>query len=186
MSENSISSDGAANRSARIFAQSSDDEICITGIAGKFPNSKNVAEFEYNLYNKVKCLINCNLYNLTQVPFRLIWLMNPHGGQTTMQKFRSAWAISAMSIVSMLSSLASTISRRKLSIHKDVSCKSVPTRQSLTPELIRKLYVAPGQVCSLGRALQSQRKHGSMTICRNEDSELLGRTYIQLEVIDHS
>lgn len=66
MSENSHSNDGgAANRSARIFAQSSDDEICITGIAGKFPNSKNVAEFEYNLYNKVKSPSHCNLYNLT-------------------------------------------------------------------------------------------------------------------------
>lgn len=176
MSENSLSSEGAANRSARIFAQSLDDEICITGIAGKFPNSKNVAEFEYNLYNKVKCLIHCNLYNLTQLPFRLIWLMNPQiVGQTTIQKCRSAWATSAKLIVSMLNSLASTISRHKLLIHKDVSCKNVLTRQSLTPELTRKLYVAQGLVCSLGRALQSQRKHGSMTNCRNGDLESLGR-----------
>lgn len=67
MSENTLSNDGAANRSVRIFAQTPDDEICITGIAGKFPNSKNVAEFEYNLYNKVEFTINCNFYNLIQV-----------------------------------------------------------------------------------------------------------------------
>lgn len=39
---------------SRIFAKSPDDEICITGISGKFPSSDNIAEFEYNLYNKVR------------------------------------------------------------------------------------------------------------------------------------
>lgn len=29
------------------------DEIVISGIAGRFPNSNNMYEFEYNLYNKV-------------------------------------------------------------------------------------------------------------------------------------
>lgn len=29
------------------------DEIVITGIAGRFPNSENVGEFAYNLYNKI-------------------------------------------------------------------------------------------------------------------------------------
>lgn len=29
------------------------DEIVISGVAGKFPNSKNVEEFAENLYNKV-------------------------------------------------------------------------------------------------------------------------------------
>lgn len=29
------------------------DEIVISGIGGRFPNSKNMAEFEYNLYNKI-------------------------------------------------------------------------------------------------------------------------------------
>lgn len=38
----------------RIWAASSDDEIVISGISGKFPNSKNLTEFSYNLYNKVK------------------------------------------------------------------------------------------------------------------------------------
>ena len=30
-----------------------DDEIVISGISGRFPNSANVADFAYNLYNKV-------------------------------------------------------------------------------------------------------------------------------------
>lgn len=34
-----------------------DDEIVITGISGKFPNSENVEEFAKNLYNKVKPLL---------------------------------------------------------------------------------------------------------------------------------
>ncbi|XP_034485184.1 fatty acid synthase isoform X2 [Drosophila innubila] len=29
------------------------DDIVISGMAGKFPNSKNVSEYEYNLYNKI-------------------------------------------------------------------------------------------------------------------------------------
>lgn len=37
----------------RIFSASSDDDIVISGMAGRFPNCHNVAEFEYNLYNKV-------------------------------------------------------------------------------------------------------------------------------------
>lgn len=44
---------GKANSEARIFAPSDDEEICITGLAGRFPSCHNVAEFEYNLYNKV-------------------------------------------------------------------------------------------------------------------------------------
>lgn len=30
-----------------------DEEIVISGIAGRFPNSKNLEEFSYNLYNKI-------------------------------------------------------------------------------------------------------------------------------------
>lgn len=30
-----------------------DDEIVISGLSGRYPNSANVAEFSYNLYNKV-------------------------------------------------------------------------------------------------------------------------------------
>jgi hypothetical protein len=39
--------------SYRAFAASPDDEIVISGIAGRFPKSANVAEFSDNLYNKV-------------------------------------------------------------------------------------------------------------------------------------
>lgn len=39
-----------------------DEEIVISGISGRFPNSDNMFEFEHHLYNKVrfpvKCLIN--------------------------------------------------------------------------------------------------------------------------------
>lgn len=38
---------------SRTFPLTPDDEIVIAGISGKFPNSKNFAEFESNLYNKV-------------------------------------------------------------------------------------------------------------------------------------
>lgn len=31
----------------------SDDEVVISGISGRFPNSANIAEFAYNLYNKI-------------------------------------------------------------------------------------------------------------------------------------
>lgn len=38
---------------ARIRAESADDEIVISGISGKFPKAKNVAQLSHNLYNKV-------------------------------------------------------------------------------------------------------------------------------------
>ncbi|KAJ6632790.1 hypothetical protein Bhyg_15629, partial [Pseudolycoriella hygida] len=38
--------------SSRIFPSSPDDDIVISGISGKFPNAKNVDEFEHKLYNK--------------------------------------------------------------------------------------------------------------------------------------
>lgn len=38
---------------SRIKPVTSDDEIVISGISGKFPNSKNVAEFADNLFKKV-------------------------------------------------------------------------------------------------------------------------------------
>lgn len=47
---------------SRIHAPSPDDEIVISGISGKFPNSKNLAEFSHNLYNKVNVdddSVNC-------------------------------------------------------------------------------------------------------------------------------
>lgn len=38
---------------SRVYALSPDDEICITGISGRFPSSANMHEFADNLYNKV-------------------------------------------------------------------------------------------------------------------------------------
>lgn len=38
---------------SRIHAPCDDEEIVITGMAGRFPNSNHVAEFRDNLYNKV-------------------------------------------------------------------------------------------------------------------------------------
>lgn len=37
----------------RTFPASPDDEIVISGMAGRFPESDNVAELAHNLYNKV-------------------------------------------------------------------------------------------------------------------------------------
>lgn len=39
---------------SRMFPLTPDDEIVVSGMSGKFPNSRNVAEFESNLYNKVR------------------------------------------------------------------------------------------------------------------------------------
>lgn len=38
---------------SRIHAPCDDEEIVITGMAGRFPNSNHVGEFRDNLYNKV-------------------------------------------------------------------------------------------------------------------------------------
>lgn len=38
---------------SRMFPLTPDDDIVVSGISGKFPNSKNILEFEENLYNKV-------------------------------------------------------------------------------------------------------------------------------------
>lgn len=38
---------------SRMFPLTPDDDIVVSGISGKFPNSRSVAEFEKNLYNKV-------------------------------------------------------------------------------------------------------------------------------------
>lgn len=37
----------------RVFAATPGDEIVISGMSGRFPNSDNVEELSYNLYNKV-------------------------------------------------------------------------------------------------------------------------------------
>lgn len=38
---------------SRVHAENDGEEICIAGMAGKFPNCRNVDEYEYKLYNKV-------------------------------------------------------------------------------------------------------------------------------------
>lgn len=46
----------AKNKNAkfsRIHPDTDSDDIVISGMAGKFPNCHNVAEYEYKLYNKV-------------------------------------------------------------------------------------------------------------------------------------
>lgn len=48
------SSKGFQTVDARIWPESADDEIVISGISGKFPKARNMAEFEHKLYNKVK------------------------------------------------------------------------------------------------------------------------------------
>jgi fatty acid synthase len=42
---------------SRAFVASSQDEIVISGIAGRFPKCGNVSEFADNLYNKVGYLM---------------------------------------------------------------------------------------------------------------------------------
>lgn len=43
---------------SRTMAASADDEICISGIAGKFPRCDNVQQFADNLYQKVRIIID--------------------------------------------------------------------------------------------------------------------------------
>ncbi|XP_053963784.1 fatty acid synthase [Anastrepha ludens] len=38
---------------SRSFPETAGDDIVISGMAGKFPNSHNIEEYEYNLYNKI-------------------------------------------------------------------------------------------------------------------------------------
>lgn len=40
----------------RAFAASEDEEIMITGMAGRFPECDNIDELSYNLYNNACCL----------------------------------------------------------------------------------------------------------------------------------
>lgn len=38
---------------SRTHPETEGDEIVISGMSGKFPNSDNINQYEYNLYNKV-------------------------------------------------------------------------------------------------------------------------------------
>lgn len=42
------------NESFRIFPSSPEEEIVISGLAGRYPNSDNAEELSYHLYNKVR------------------------------------------------------------------------------------------------------------------------------------
>lgn len=39
---------------SRVFPETDGDEIVISGMAGKFPNCRNVEEYKHKLYNKVR------------------------------------------------------------------------------------------------------------------------------------
>lgn len=40
-------------KNIRVFAEDDDNEIVISGMSGRFPNSRNIADLEYHLFNKV-------------------------------------------------------------------------------------------------------------------------------------
>lgn len=40
------------------FADSEENKIVVSGMSGRFPKSRNIEEFEYNLYNKVSSNLN--------------------------------------------------------------------------------------------------------------------------------
>lgn len=81
---------------SRTHAASPEDEIVITGVAGKFPNSKNIEEFAHHLYNKVNLKQYANSEKNVpngQLICRLIWLtMKKLDGVILMWKFLREWA----------------------------------------------------------------------------------------------
>lgn len=48
--------DGPSVKPWRAFAASEDEEIVASGMSGRFPESDDIDELEYNLYNKVSFL----------------------------------------------------------------------------------------------------------------------------------
>lgn len=47
----------------RIFPSTPDDEIVISGVAGRYPSSDNVDDFRENLFNKVGFRLPCEESN---------------------------------------------------------------------------------------------------------------------------
>lgn len=45
--------------SSRIFPSCPEEEIVISGMAGRYPNSDNTEEFRHHLYNKVRLKCDC-------------------------------------------------------------------------------------------------------------------------------
>lgn len=54
---NDPNGEATAESASRIFPSCPEEEIVISGLAGRYPNSDNVDEFRHHLYNKVcaKC-----------------------------------------------------------------------------------------------------------------------------------
>ena len=48
-----VNSDPSKKYFSRVYALTPEDEICITGISGRFPSSINMHEYAHNLYNKI-------------------------------------------------------------------------------------------------------------------------------------
>lgn len=44
------------SKNSRAIFDDPQDEIVISGMSGRFPNSNNVKEFEHKLYNKIDCV----------------------------------------------------------------------------------------------------------------------------------
>lgn len=105
---------------SRTHAATPDDDIVITGVSGKFPNSKNVEEFAHHLYNKVSFVNKTNSQensmqeksfekntHTIRFDFRSTWLMMKKCvGVISMPKFQSEWAKSPVWRNSMPLSLA--------------------------------------------------------------------------------
>lgn len=57
----------------RAFASCPDEEICVAGISGFFPNANDVYELKRKLYSKVangvvvSCMLECKGYNTTSL-----------------------------------------------------------------------------------------------------------------------
>lgn len=52
----------------RVFAENDDSEVVISGMSGRFPNSRNIADLDYHLYNKVPF---SNLFELKSIISKL-------------------------------------------------------------------------------------------------------------------
>ena len=51
--------DGNLKMFSRRYPENDGDEIVVAGMSGHFPNSKNLTEYEYNLFNKVCVICKC-------------------------------------------------------------------------------------------------------------------------------
>lgn len=54
-----------SNENFRIFPTSPEEEIVISGLAGRYPASDNAAELSHNLYNKVRYRNLCPFESVT-------------------------------------------------------------------------------------------------------------------------